>query len=385
MLLWHRSDVTDQLHPSRGLPICLYSRKHVAARLAPGSPASWWGNPGSTQGRLRHVDESDSATLEFYGALGFEKSGNLLQGRTQIIQGPATTADRLNISKYGYRTTRVVSWDHPWSPVAATRLKARYLPPIRRGDLPRVIAEGLGLLDHRRRVWTVFGSISHGDLCGTQAGHPNLGCRFHGCPACCGMPVGWNGRGRVDISEYAEGHLRRDDEVALLFDPRDLRAITIPLVNIRWALQPAIEEGVLSGSAEAALLELAHSVRFKVRSHEELLEAVSGSPWGSEIDAARIHATESVAHEQKATRRALAARGDAGEHSVGKPACSEIRFAITPIVRSKVGMTISKPLPPCPVQARNWRRYKASDLLPNCRTGSPLAGCGPAIGSGWIG
>ena len=54
-------------------------------------------------------------------------------------------------------------------------------------------------------------------------------------------------------------------------------------MNIRWALQTAIEEEVLSGSAEAALLELARAVRFKVRSHDELLEAASGSPWHSEM------------------------------------------------------------------------------------------------------
>lgn len=37
-------------------------------------------------------------------------------------------------------------------------------------------------------------------------------------------------------------------------------------------------------------------------------------------------------------------------------------------------MTISKPLPPCPVQARNWRRYKASDLLPIAEREARLLG-----------
>jgi hypothetical protein len=91
------------------------------------------------------------------------------------------------------------------------------------------------------------------------------------------LGVGWI------FQKYAEGFLRADDEVALLFDPRSYSATTIPLVNVRWALQTAIEEGVLSGSSEAALLKLARAVRFTGRTYEALLEAVSGSPFNTEM------------------------------------------------------------------------------------------------------
>jgi hypothetical protein len=185
----------------------------------------------------------------------------------------------------GIATTRVVflgpSLD---SKEAATRLEARYLPPIRRGDLPRVIAEGaqaVGIIDGEfgQSLAVSVMEIRTGLREGTRIwGAASMGAlRAAECQSVGMAGVGWI------FQKYAEGFLRTDDEVALLFDPRNHRAITIPLVNIRWALQTAIAEGVLSGSSEAALLELARAVRFKVRSHAELLEAVSDSPWHSEM------------------------------------------------------------------------------------------------------
>ena len=167
---------------------------------------------------------------------------------------------------------------------AAKHLEARYLPPIRRGDLPRVIADGaqaIGIIDGE------FGqslAVSVMEICaGLKQGIHIWGAASMGalraaeCQSVGMLGVGWI------FQKYAEGFLRADDEVALLFDPRSYRATTIPLVNVRWALQTAIEEGVLSGSSEAALLKLARTVRFTGRTYEGLLEAVSGSPFNTEM------------------------------------------------------------------------------------------------------
>jgi hypothetical protein len=185
----------------------------------------------------------------------------------------------------GSATTRVVflgpSVD---SREAAARLEARYLPPIRRGDLPRVIAEGaqaVGIIDGE------FGQSLAVSVMEIRAGL-GQGIRIWGAASMGALraaecqSVGMTGVGWI-FQKYVEGFLRSDDEVALLFDPRNHRAITIPLVNIRWALQTAVAEGVLPPSSEAAMLELARSVRFKVRSGEELMNAASDSPWQSEM------------------------------------------------------------------------------------------------------
>jgi hypothetical protein len=161
---------------------------------------------------------------------------------------------------------------------AARRLDARYLPPIRRGDLPGVVAEGvreIGIVDGEfgqslavsvmeiRAALSagarIFGAASMGALRAVE-------CRSLGM-----IGVGWI------FDRYADGSLTSDDEVALVFNPQDLRAITMPLVTIRWSLQLAVEEGVLAPSAAPALLDAARNIGFKMRDADELLHAVAES------------------------------------------------------------------------------------------------------------
>jgi len=163
---------------------------------------------------------------------------------------------------------------------AATHLQAHYRPPIRRGDLPTVIADGarsIGIVDGE------FGqslAVSVMEVCsGLKQGVHIWGAASMGALRaaecqCMGMVgVGWI------FQKYVEGSLRADDEVALLFDPLSQRATTIPLVNIRWAVQIAIEEGIIPRSSELALIEFARTVRFTDRTYESLLEATSLSPF----------------------------------------------------------------------------------------------------------
>lgn len=168
---------------------------------------------------------------------------------------------------------------------AAKHLEARYLPPIRRGDLPRVIADGaqaVGIIDGE------FGqslAVSVMEICaGLKQGIHIWGAASMGalraveCQSMGMLGIGWI------FQKYAEGFLRADDEVALLIDPRNYRATTIPLVNIRWALQIAIAERLLPESSEAALLKLAHAVRYTSRTYEGIMEAASHSPFHTEMN-----------------------------------------------------------------------------------------------------
>lgn len=167
---------------------------------------------------------------------------------------------------------------------AARHLPARYLPPIRRGDLPTVIAGGarsIGIVDGE------FGqslAVSVMEVCsGLRQGVHIWGAASMGalraaeCQSMGMLGVGWI------FQKYVEGSLRADDEVALLFDPWSHRATTIPLVNVRWALQIAIEEGMIEGSSESALIEFGRAVRFTDRTYESLLKATSGSPFNEDM------------------------------------------------------------------------------------------------------
>src|SRR5215204_1686833 len=169
---------------------------------------------------------------------------------------------------------------------AATYLEAEYLPPIRRGDLPRVIADGaqaIGIVDGE------FGqslAVSVMEICaGLKRGVKIWGAASMGalraaeCQSAGMVGVGWI------FQNYVSGYLRADDEVALLFDPRNYRATTIPLVNIRWALQTAVSMGVLSESAVPLVLNSARSIRYTERTFAALLSAAARSEFSSEMRA----------------------------------------------------------------------------------------------------
>jgi len=167
---------------------------------------------------------------------------------------------------------------------AATHLEARYLPPIRRGDLPRVIADGaraIGIIDGEFgqslavSVMEIRAALEHGVHIWGAGSMGAL--RAAECQSIGMVGVGWIFR------QYLDGCFRADDEVALLFDPRSRRASTIPLVNVRWAVQIAADEGMIRRASETPLVDCARGVRFTDRTHESLLEAASGSPFDEEM------------------------------------------------------------------------------------------------------
>jgi hypothetical protein len=154
-------------------------------------------------------------------------------------------------------------------------LPADYRPPVRRGDLPAshegtiVIVDGefgqslsvspneiLRLLDGGTRV---IGAGSMGALRAAEL-----------------QPFGMEGCGWV-FDAYASGRIIADDEVAVMFSPHDLAALTVPLVNVRsW-----LETSDLDARAAQRLLRVARAIFYADRSPERLFaawEAAVGAP-----------------------------------------------------------------------------------------------------------
>jgi TfuA protein len=167
---------------------------------------------------------------------------------------------------------------------AARHLQASYLPPIRRGDLPAVVADGarsIGIVDGEFgqslavSVMEVGAALKQGVSIWGAASMGAL--RAAECQSMGMVGVGWI------FQKYVEGFLRADDEVALLFDPLSHRPTTIPLVNLRWSLQIATEEGWIPPGSASALIELARTVRFTERTYERLQDVTSGSLFKEEM------------------------------------------------------------------------------------------------------
>lgn len=156
-------------------------------------------------------------------------------------------------------------------------LDADYRPPVKRGDIdalltarPRVI----GIIDGQffqnlavspkeilralESGVAVFGAASMGALRAAEL-H-----RF-----------GMVGLGKI-FQHYKSGRIDADDEVAVVFAEDDGRAFSEPMINIRFALQGAVEEGIITLNEKRLLVRLAKSLYFPERSYPRLRELATG-------------------------------------------------------------------------------------------------------------
>jgi TfuA protein len=167
---------------------------------------------------------------------------------------------------------------------AETVLDAIFQHPISRGDLSRVVDDGastVGIIDGvfdqslavsifeirsaLKRGVNIWGAASMGALRAVE-------CRSLGMKG-----VGWI------YEQFDLGRLTADDEVALLFEPLTGRPISIPLVNLRWAVTVCIERRLLTPTEVYQLIALAEEVPFRFRTEQELSRAADCGACGESM------------------------------------------------------------------------------------------------------
>lgn len=162
-------------------------------------------------------------------------------------------------------------------------LSANYYPPVRMGDVYRLMATGVraivvidGVFHATTPVWprelvtaldngiAVFGAASMGALRAAELDQLGM--------IGCGQIYEW----------YRDGLIAGDDEVALLHTEEALgyQAMSEPLVNMRHVLTQALGRGLLTPSQADTLLELVKNRYFGDRSYHVWLQSalVKGLP-----------------------------------------------------------------------------------------------------------
>jgi TfuA protein len=157
-------------------------------------------------------------------------------------------------------------------------LPAEYLPPAKRGDLLRAVQDGatiIGLIDG---VFHQEAAVAHREiLAAIKKGVKVIGSSSMGALRAAEMDtLGMTGVGEV-YRMYKNGELVSDDEVALVFDPETGLSLSEPLVNIRFTLREAEQQGIITARDHAALLAAAQSVFYPQRTYGRI---VSGAGTG---------------------------------------------------------------------------------------------------------
>jgi len=195
-------------------------------------------------------------------------------------------------------------------------LPADYRPPAKRGDLLAAAGEGAAIIGLIDGVFHQESAVAHREiLAAVKKGVKVVGSSSMGALRAAEMDtLGMVGIGKI-YGMYKSGELISDDEVALVFDPISGMSLSEPLINIRFTLALAREEGIIDEAGHDALLAAARSVFYPHRTYRSITAHA-----GESIDAASLKRflawVETHACDQK-REDAIAAleyiRGIAGE------------------------------------------------------------------------
>ncbi len=264
----------------------------------------------------------------------------------------------------------------PSLPVAEARrvLPARYLSPVRCGDVlrvrrlkPRVIAIIDGLFETTAAVWhkeillaledgiAVFGAASMGALRAAEL-----------------APFGMVGVGAISEA-YRDGVYTDDDEVAVLHGPaaEGFRARSDAMVNVRATVARAVEAGVIGAESAREVIQCAKETFYQERSLTRAMDRAWGtSRTGEAVRFRRFIEQGGYVQRHRTARARRAAAPDferaLREHCarLGEPAPANVEEYARALDFAEGGAELAAAL------ARRSRSASSS-----CPSGAPEASC----------
>jgi hypothetical protein len=162
----------------------------------------------------------------------------------------------------------------PWEEAKAILPTADYRPPAGRGDIVAVIDRGfdaIGLIDG---VFYQRPAVSPREiLLALDQGMKVLGGSSMGALRAAELDAyGMIGVGKI-YSWYKEGKINSDDEVALVFHPRTLEALSEPLVNIRATMEVLLDERKITRGEVEMIITAAKDTPFQLRNSMRIVQA----------------------------------------------------------------------------------------------------------------
>ncbi len=152
-------------------------------------------------------------------------------------------------------------------------LEADYRPPVKRGDLTRLLerrrVDIIGIIDG---IFFDRAAVAHREiLAALEQGVTVVGGSSMGALRAAEL----DSYGMIGVGEiyrlYREGVIDSDDEVAVTFNPDTFEPLSVPLVNVRASLQAACNRGVLTREEEEDILEVARNLFYPDRNYPVIL------------------------------------------------------------------------------------------------------------------
>src|SRR5512137_656435 len=145
-------------------------------------------------------------------------------------------------------------------------------PPVKRGDLPS-LPDSVRLVAIIDGVFQSESAVGHREILDRiKKGAKVVGGGSMGALRASELDsLGMQGIGTV-YRLYAEGTIDGDDEVALIFNPENLEALSEPLVNMRHNLEKARTQGIIGTKEANFLLTRMKALYYPKRTKAKLVE-----------------------------------------------------------------------------------------------------------------
>lgn len=153
-------------------------------------------------------------------------------------------------------------------------LDAEYMPPVKRGDIDKLLNERndieiIGIIDG---VFHQSPAVSHKEILRalnediTVVGGSSMGA----LRACELYPYGMIGIGNI-FEDYKNGIIESDDDVAVSLNPETLEQMSESLINIRYNLHDAYNDNIIDEEELNELLKIAKDTYYPKRSFKYII------------------------------------------------------------------------------------------------------------------
>lgn len=192
---------------------------------------------------------------------------------------------------------------------AATLLDATYLPPVKRGDLARLLAwqpSTVGIIDGE--FYQSLAVTPKEVLALLEAGVAVYGAASMGAL----RAVELHRHGMIGVGSvfrlFRKGVLNADDEVALVYSGETYQAVSEPLINTRYALRAAVRRGLLTRTEAGEIVSRVKSVYFPERTRQLVLSIAREVAGGERTKSLRAFLATEAPDVKRRDARLLLAR-----------------------------------------------------------------------------
>lgn len=147
-----------------------------------------------------------------------------------------------------------------------------YKRPIQRGDLSLALKENPNIIAIIDGVFHQNSAVGHKEILNVI----DKGVEVYGASSMGALRASeLDSLGMIGVGycyeQYASGNIDSDDDVAVMLDSETLEALSVPLINMRYVFDNAVDENIITENERNELLNIAKKTFYPKRNYAQTL------------------------------------------------------------------------------------------------------------------